>query len=63
VQVVLLSTHIDRRGPTGKGSQKLNTEDFPPGSYTLRAEIDYVDPQGKKGTLVTPWAPLVVPQR
>jgi hypothetical protein len=63
VQVVLLSMHIDRRGPTGKGSQRLNTEDFPPGSYQLRLEIEYVDPQGKKGTLATPWVPFVVPQR
>jgi hypothetical protein len=63
VQVVLLSMHVDRRGPTGKGSQRLNTEDFPPGKYQIRFEIDYADAQGKKGTLATPWAPFVVPKR
>jgi hypothetical protein len=63
VQDVLLSMHVDRRGPAGKGSQRLNTEDFPPGKYQIRFEIDYADAQGKKGTLATPWTPFVVPKR
>jgi hypothetical protein len=52
-----------QRQPTWKGEHDLNTEDFPAGAYRLRVEVEFVNPEGKREMIASPWAPLVVPKR
>jgi hypothetical protein len=61
--VVLAPAKVTNRGPNGSGYRRLNTEDYPSGTHRIQVEIDYLDPEGKKGTVSSPPAPLIVPKR
>jgi hypothetical protein len=60
---LMTRTFISQRGPAWKGYRDLNTEDFPPGAYRLRAEIVVLDPQAKRETITSAWSPFVIPKR
>jgi hypothetical protein len=59
--VELLPITLTQRPPTGQGFRRLHTGAYRPGVYRLRAECDYVDASGARGTVVTPWSTLTVP--
>jgi hypothetical protein len=56
-----MPAYIDQQSPDGKGHQDLNTKDFPPASYRVRAEIYYQGPDGQSAAAVSPWTTLTVP--
>jgi hypothetical protein len=55
------SAYIDQRAPEGKAHRDLKTEVFPPGTYFVRGELTYRDPDGQTATVVSPWTELIVP--
>lgn len=61
--VEFVPTYINARSLTGKGHRGLRTRAYLPGTYQVRAEIDYQDVRGGKGTVVSSWASLIVPER
>jgi hypothetical protein len=54
---------FEQREPSWRASIDLNTEDFPAGAYRLRAEVEFVNPEGKREMIPSAWAPFVVPER
>lgn len=51
------------RGPPPqiKGYRGVTTGHYVPGVYQVRAELDYIDPDGAPGAAVSPWTTLTVP--
>lgn len=61
--VELLPTYISQRSPVGTGYRDLHTENYLPGMYRVRAEVDYRQADGKTGIAITPWFTLTMPAR
>jgi hypothetical protein len=50
----LLPTYLSQLSPVGSGFRSLHSENYTPGTYRVRAEIDYVLADGQQGTAVSP---------
>lgn len=55
--------YVTRGAPAWTGFQELRTKNYAPGTYRVRVEVDYLLPNGKQDTFITPAATLVVPAR
>jgi hypothetical protein len=56
----LLPTYLSQLSPVGAGFRSLHSENYAPGTYQVRAEIDYVLADEKQGTAVSPEVTLIV---
>jgi hypothetical protein len=59
--VELLPSFLSQQTPTALGFRELHTENYLPGIYRVRAEVDYLQASGSEATLVSPWVTLTVP--
>lgn len=59
--VEMLPIRLTKRAPDGQGYRDLHTGAYRPGTYRVRAECDYEDRTGSRGTIATPWQTLTVP--
>jgi hypothetical protein len=59
--IELLPMHVTQRTPVWKGDRGLHTENYRPGAYLVRIELDYLGPDGKQATAATSYTALTVP--
>jgi hypothetical protein len=59
--VELLPTELERLAPTVLGFRELHTENYLPGTYRIRAEVDYRRGGSPEATVVSPWLTFTVP--
>jgi hypothetical protein len=59
--VELLPTFLNQQ-PATSGFRDLHTENYLPGTYRLRAEVDFTTPGGPEVTVASPWVTFVVPE-
>jgi hypothetical protein len=56
--IEMMATHILQLSPVGKAYIELYSFGYLPGSYKVRAEIDYQDARGLRATAATPPVPF-----
>jgi hypothetical protein len=61
--IEFLPMHVTQRTPIWKGYRGLHTENYHPGAYQVRVELDYMQPDGAQASVATSYAPLDVPSR
>lgn len=59
--VELLPTELERLAPTVLGFRDLHTENYLPGTYRIRAEVDFRRGASPEATAVSPWITFTVP--
>lgn len=52
---------LTQGAPEGSGYYALNTGNYPPGTYQVRAEMRFTRPDGLMSAVVSPWSSLEVP--